>query len=182
MPATVTPREFVAKWGQIRLKEMTVSQIRFNDICRLIGHLAPAETGLTGQFFTFEDSMAKSGGGKGRHANLDKAYQQLQLYHELLGNSHLLITSDTQHFIIDTNFLNMDEEVHELGLARIIIENGVELLHCAFYEQYTFRLIQNYLDYFRTQLLKQVATISHHKVVKIEGFVIAILLTSDASL
>lgn len=37
----MTPPEFVAKWSEIQQKETAVAQSHFNDVCQLVGHLAP---------------------------------------------------------------------------------------------------------------------------------------------
>ena len=79
--------------GQSTLKERSAYQEHFIDVCRLIGHPTPGELDPVGGFFTFEAGAGKQSGGegwadvwykgrfaweyKGKHANLDKAYQQL---------------------------------------------------------------------------------------------------------
>lgn len=54
MPPTLTPQEFVNKWRKSTLKERAAAQEHFIDLCRLVGHQAPAEAGSAGKFFTFE--------------------------------------------------------------------------------------------------------------------------------
>ncbi len=74
----------------------------------MIGHSKPAAADPTGESFTFEKGAAKSTGGqgwadvwkrgvfaweyKGKHANLDAAYQQLLQYREALENGGFCIT------------------------------------------------------------------------------------------
>ena len=93
MPVTVSPQEFVAKWKHAAGNERAVAQSHFNDLCGLIGHPNPVEADPSGTWFTFEAGATKQGGGegwadvwkkgcfaweyKGKHANLDKAYDQL---------------------------------------------------------------------------------------------------------
>jgi len=40
---TLTPQKFVARWRQSTLKESAGAQQHFIDLCRLVGHPAPAE-------------------------------------------------------------------------------------------------------------------------------------------
>ena len=58
---TLSPQQFVKKWSQIQLKERTISQSHFNDICALVGHKTPLEIDPNGQFFTFEAQAQKAG-------------------------------------------------------------------------------------------------------------------------
>ena len=62
----LTAREFVNKWSRIRVKEMAAAQSHFNDVCELVGHAKPLERDPKGKFFTFEASMEKPGGKRGR--------------------------------------------------------------------------------------------------------------------
>ncbi len=110
MPASITPREFVEKWRPSTLKERSAYQSHFIDVCRLVGQPTPTELDPNGQFYTFEAGASKTEGGdgfadvwkkgyfaweyKGKHANLDKAYQQLLQYRESLENPPLMIVSD----------------------------------------------------------------------------------------
>ncbi|MCP5099519.1 MAG: class I SAM-dependent DNA methyltransferase, partial [Chloroflexi bacterium] len=118
----ITPQQFVAKWSKIQQKETAVSQSHFNDICHLIGHKPPIEHDPAGKNFPFETQTIKPDGAKGfadvffrskfiwkykgPHADLKKAYQQLQLYREDLQHPPLLITSDIHTIEIHTNFNN----------------------------------------------------------------------------
>ena len=152
----LTPKEFVAKWGQVQLKETAASQSHFNDICALIGHKPPVEYDPKGDTFTFEAHTDKSGGQKkgfadvyfrdhfiweykGPHADLIKAYQQLQLYRESLSNPPLLITSDLLTIYIHTNFNNYPRQTHEITLDDILDGSGVEKLNWAFYKPEKFK-------------------------------------------
>jgi hypothetical protein len=40
---TLSPQAFVAKWRGAALKESAAYQEHFTDLCRLLGHLTPAE-------------------------------------------------------------------------------------------------------------------------------------------
>ena len=99
MLPTLSPQEFVAKWRKATLKERSAAQEHFIDLCHLVGHDTPAEADPTGQSFTFEAGASKQRGGqgwadvwkrgyfaweyKGKHKDLDQAYQQLLQYKEL---------------------------------------------------------------------------------------------------
>ena len=102
--AGITPQEFVARWSNVELTERASSQSHFIDLCRLLDQPTPTEADPTGDSYTFERGAAKAAGPtkgkrgwadvwkkghfaweyKGPHANLDKAYQQLQQYRESL--------------------------------------------------------------------------------------------------
>ena len=143
MQPLLRPKQFVAKWSQMRLKETAASQSHFIDVCALIGHKTPTQLDPSGAFFAFETSTEKTGGYTGRadvwyrdkfiweykgaHADLDRAYQQLLLYREALGNPPLLITSDTRTITIHTNFTGTVKEVHHIPLERLL-DDGVDLL------------------------------------------------------
>ena len=98
--AGITPQEFVARWADVTLTEKASSQSHFIDLCRLLDQPTPTEADPDGDFYTFERGAEKTPGPtsgkrgwadvwkkgcfaweyKGPHANLDKAYQQLQQY------------------------------------------------------------------------------------------------------
>jgi hypothetical protein len=93
MSPSITPQQFVNNWRAVEQKERSIAQSHFNDLCRLIGHATPLEADPKGEWFAFEMGANKTTGGngfadvwkrghfaweyKGKHANLDKAYQQL---------------------------------------------------------------------------------------------------------
>lgn len=58
---TLSPQQFVKKWSQIQLKERTIAQSHFNDVCALVGHKTPLEMDPKGEFFTFEAQAEKAG-------------------------------------------------------------------------------------------------------------------------
>jgi hypothetical protein len=102
-------REFIDKWRTVELKERSASQEHFLDICHLLGHPTPAEVDRTGESFTFERGVEKTGGGygwadvwkknffaweyKGPHKDLDVAYSQLLRYYESLEQPPLLVAA-----------------------------------------------------------------------------------------
>ena len=120
------PAEFVAKWSRLQQKETALYASHFDDVCRLVGHATPTEHAARhdpeGKTFSFQTSTVKADGQKGFadvffrdhfiweykgvHADLNKAYRQLQLYREALFNPPLLITSDLRTIHIYSNFTN----------------------------------------------------------------------------
>ncbi|MFH1792608.1 MAG: DNA methyltransferase [Patescibacteria group bacterium] len=146
----MNPHKFVSKWKKVALKEISASQSHFNDICTLVGHENPMDADPRGEFFTFEEPAEKVGGKSGRadvwyknkfiweykgyHANLDKAYEQLLLYRESLGNPWLLITSDMHRIIIHTNFPNTVKKVEKLELEDLLNPDKLEILKAAFFD------------------------------------------------
>jgi type II restriction/modification system DNA methylase subunit YeeA len=158
MPPSITPQSFVAKWQDNTLKERAAAQEHFIDLCRLVGHPTPSEDDPTGERFTFEAGADKLGGKqgwadvwkrnyfafeyKGRHANLDKAYQQLLLYRESLLNPPLLVVCDIDRILIHTNFTNTVKRVIEIGLQDLLTADGIRNLRAVFYEPEYFRSTQ----------------------------------------
>lgn len=150
MPSTITPQQFVHKWSNVELKESAASQQHFLDLCRLVGHPTPAQVDHKGEFFTFEAGASKQTGGqgwadvwkkgffgweyKGKHANLDKAYQQLLQYRESLQNPPLLVVSDMQRIFIHTNFTNTVKRTYELDLEDLLIPDRLDILRAVFNE------------------------------------------------
>ena len=128
----MSPGEFIAKWRASTLKESSASQEHFIDLCRLLGERTPAEADPTGEDYCFERGARKDTGGdgwadvwkrhcfaweyKGKHANLDIAFNQLRQYALALENPPLLIVSDMVRFRIATNWTNSVSERHEFVL------------------------------------------------------------------
>ena len=142
------PQQFVTKWRNVALKESAAAQQHFLDLCALINHPTPAEADPTGHSFTFEAGAGKTGGGqgfadvwkrgcfaweyKGKHANLDKAYQQLLQYRESLENPPLLVVSDTDTIVIHTNFTNTVKRVYTLTLDDLLTPARLDTLRAVF--------------------------------------------------
>ena len=128
----MTPHDFIDKWRGSELKESSGSQEHFIDLCRLLGEPTPAEADPTGQTYCFERGARKDSGRagwadvwkrghfaweyKGKHANLDRAFDQLRQYALALENPPLLIVSDMIRFRIRTNWTNSVSETHEFEL------------------------------------------------------------------
>jgi hypothetical protein len=158
MLPTLSPQEFVAKWRKATLKERSAAQEHFIDLCRLVGHSTPAEEDPTGQSFTFEAGATKQRGGqgwadvwkkgcfaweyKGKHKDLDQAYQQLLQYRESLLNPPLLIVSDIDEIVVHTNFTNTVKQVVRIGLDDLLRPEGLAQLRAVFFEPEFFRAPQ----------------------------------------
>ncbi len=158
MKPTLSAQEFVAKWRNVTLKERSAAQEHFIDLCRLVGHPTPAEKDPTGQTFAFEMGAAKQRGGqgwadvwykgrfaweyKGKHKDLDRAYQQLLQYREALHNPPLLVVSDMEQIVIHTNFTNTVKRVVRIGLDDLLEPEGQSRLQAVFFDPASFRAPQ----------------------------------------
>lgn len=141
MKAITSPQDFVETWRANRNKERSASQEHFIDLCRMLGVPTPNQADPTGEHYAFEKGATKQLGGqgwadvwkracfaweyKGKHADLDKAYRQLQQYRESLENPPLLITSDLERIIIHTNFTSSVKRVYEVTLDDIAANDWV---------------------------------------------------------
>ena len=88
------PKEFIRKWTGSTLKERSGTQEHFIDLCRLLDEPTPAEADPKGDRYCFERGARKDTGGdgwadvrkrhcfaweyKGRHGDLDAAFNQLR--------------------------------------------------------------------------------------------------------
>jgi type II restriction/modification system DNA methylase subunit YeeA len=145
----LTPQEFVYKWRRSTLKERSASQEHFLDLCRMLAHPTPAQADPEGASFTFEKGASKLNGGegwadvwkkgffaweyKGKHKNLQRAYEQLQLYRDDLLNPPLLIVSDMETIVIHTNFTNTVKQTFTIRLDDLLAPHGIETLGNAFF-------------------------------------------------
>ena len=128
----MTPAQFIAKWRASALKERSAAQEHFIDLCRLLGEPTPAEADPAGDHYCFERGAIKDSGGggwadvwkrhcfaweyKGKHANLDAAFDHLRQYALALENPPLLIVSDMRRFRIRTNWTNSVSRTLEFEL------------------------------------------------------------------
>ena len=135
MNYTMMPDHFIAKWQNAELKERSASQEHFIDLCRMLGEPTPADADPTGEWYCFERGADKDTGGpgwadvwkqshfaweyKGKHANLDVAFNQLRQYALALENPPLLIVSDMARFRIRTNWTNSVSETHEFEISEL---------------------------------------------------------------
>jgi hypothetical protein len=105
--------QFIEKWSRADRTERQAAQEHFIDLCRMLGEPTPNEAADPGTY-SFEKGASKIDGSPGfadvwkrghfgweykkDRANLDRAYQQLQLYSVALENPPLLVVSDTKRF------------------------------------------------------------------------------------
>ena len=132
----MTPNQFIAKWHAAELKESSAAQEHFIDLCRLLDEPTPAEEDPKGDHYCFERGASKDSGGegwadvwkrhyfaweyKGKHANLDAAFNQLRQYALALENPPLLIVSDMHRFRIRTNWTNSVSRTLEFELDDLV--------------------------------------------------------------
>ena len=97
--------QFIDKWSRADRTERQAAQEHFIDLCRVLGEPTPNEAADPGAY-SFEKGASKIDGSPGfadvwkrghfgweykkDRANLDRAYQQLQLYSVALENPPLL--------------------------------------------------------------------------------------------
>ncbi len=143
----MTPGEFIAKWRVSELKERSAAQEHFIDLCRLLGEPTPAEADPRGDHYCFERGARKDSGGdgwadvwkrnhfaweyKGKHANLDVAFDQLRQYALALENPPILIVSDMHRFLIRTNWTNSVSKTYEFVLEDLQSSEFRDLLKWA---------------------------------------------------
>lgn len=118
----ITARDFVDRWGHSTLREQQAAQSHFNELCQLVGYKTPTQLDPEGTFFTFEEQVQKATGGKGRadvwykgrfaweykgkHRDLDAAYNQLLAYKGDLDNPPLLVVCDFLEYRIYPQWTN----------------------------------------------------------------------------
>ena len=133
MNQTMTPDAFIAKWRASELKERSAAQEHFIDLCRMLGEPTPADADPTGEWYCFERGARKDTGGKGwadvwkrdhfaweykgKHANLNVAFDQLRQYALALESPPLLIVSDMARFRIHTTWTNSVSKTHEFEIG-----------------------------------------------------------------
>lgn len=141
---------FISKWSRVELTERSASQQHFLDLCELVGHPKPAEVDPRGEWFTFERGVRKKTGGqgwadvwkrnhfaieyKGRHKDLDAAYDQLLLYRGNLENPPLLTVCDMDRIRIHTNFTGTVEVVHDIPLEDLAKPGKLDAVRWMFHE------------------------------------------------
>jgi len=151
----MTPQEFIAKWQRAKLSERSACQQHFLDLCDVLGQPKPAEADPEGAWYTFERGVHKTTGEKGwadvwmrghfgweykgKHKNLDLAYQQLLLYREDLDNPPLLVVCDLARFQVHTNFTGTAKRVHRFDLAGLADVANLDVLRKVFTEPEALR-------------------------------------------
>lgn len=144
----ITTEQFIEKWRKVELTESSASREHFLDLCDLLEVDPPAKADPTGKRFTFEKSVTKPDGRRGRadvwkqgcfaweykgaKSSLIKAYSQLKEYADALENPPLLIVSDMKEIRIHTNFTNAVAQTHVIQLPDLRSPEKVRLLQWAF--------------------------------------------------
>ena len=145
----LTPQDFVSKWKRAEARERQSVQEHFIDLCNLVGHETPMQADPTGKQYAFEMGAAKTSGGsgwadvaklgyfgweyKGKHADLDKAYDQLLRYRDALRNPPLLIVSDINNIVIRTNYTNLPTRTITLTLDDVLKPESLKILKTVFF-------------------------------------------------
>jgi hypothetical protein len=148
----MTVTEFISKWQKSALNERAAAQSHFLDLCELFQHAKPADVDPTGEWFAFEKGVAKQGGKgraqgwadvwkrgffgweyKGKHKDLEVAYDQLLKYRESLENPPLLVVSDINRIVIRTNWTNTPTQKYEIPLAELGQPVNFEMLRNVFH-------------------------------------------------
>ena len=131
----MTPHDFIAKWKDADLSERAACQQHFLDLCELLGQPKPAEADPDRRVVHLREGrrhkrrQARAGPTsgskgyfgweyKGKHKDLDAAYQQLLQYREDLENPPLLVVCDLDRFEVHTNFTGTAKTVHAFDLER----------------------------------------------------------------
>ncbi len=151
----MTIQQFIAKWRKVELKERSAAQEHFIDLCNVFGHPTPAMADPTGESFCFEKGAAKHGGGdgfadvwkrgffgmeyKGKHKDLDAAYDQLLRYRDALENPPLLIVCDLDRITVHTNFTGTVSASHEIALESLADPRNIEIMRAVFHHPETLR-------------------------------------------
>ena len=132
----MTPQQFIRKWKPVALTERATAQSHFIDLCALVGHDDPVAADPTGESFTFEKGVTKTGGGDGfadvwkrgffaweykkKKRNLDDALAQLVRYAAALENPPLQVACDTDRFLIRTAWTNAVPKQYEFALDDLV--------------------------------------------------------------
>jgi type II restriction/modification system DNA methylase subunit YeeA len=142
------PAEFIDKWSRTALTERQAAQSHFNDLCSVLGEPTPIDADPTGKEYTFEKGVSKIDGTGGfadvwkrgcfgweykkDKANLDRAYQQLQLYSVALENPPLLVVADTKLFRIYTNWTNTVQVRRDIALEDLAKTDVLDFFRALF--------------------------------------------------
>jgi type II restriction/modification system DNA methylase subunit YeeA len=151
----MTPQEFIHKWKPVALTERATAQEHFLDLCRLVGHPTPAEDDPTGDHFTFEKGVSKTGGGEGfadvwkkgffaweykkKKRDLDKALEQLTRYAAALENPPLHVACDTHIFRVETRWTNEVPAQYEFEIDDLADPKNLAILRAVFHDPEALR-------------------------------------------
>jgi hypothetical protein len=136
MSTRLTLPDFVSRWRDTKLSEKAGAQPHFIALCAALGEPSPAQSDQTGQTYTFEKGVTKTGGGKGfadvwkrgyfaweykaPGEDLTAAYAQLLQYREPLENPPLLVVCDLLTFQVHTNFTNTIKQTYTFTLDDLL--------------------------------------------------------------
>jgi len=153
--ATLNPQAFAKQWGESTLSERSSYQQHFLDLCEMLGAPKPAQLDPTGEFYTFEKGVEKTGGGKGfadvwykgrfaieykgKHKDLAAAYQQLLQYREALENLPVLMVTDIDRFEIRTNFTGTVTRVYAFTNTELPEPENLRVLQAMFADPYSLK-------------------------------------------
>lgn len=151
----MTIPEFIAKWRKVELKERSAAQEHFLDLCNVFEHPTPAAADPIGEAFCFEKGAAKHGGGdgfadvwkrgffgweyKGKHKDLDAAYDQLLRYRNALENPPLLVVCDLDRVVVHTNFTGTVSATYDIALEALSEPRHIEILRAIFHKPEALR-------------------------------------------
>jgi type II restriction/modification system DNA methylase subunit YeeA len=146
----MTPQEFVRKWKAVELSERSAAQSHFLDLCSVFEHPTPTAADPTGEHFTFEKGLTKSGGGEGfadvwkkgffaweykkKRRNLDAALEQLSRYAAALENPPLHVACDLDRIVIVTAWTNSVPERHTIPLEELARPENYEKVRAVFHD------------------------------------------------
>jgi type II restriction/modification system DNA methylase subunit YeeA len=132
----LTLADFVNKWRTADLGERAGAQMHFIELCDVLGEPHPASEDFSGATYTFEKGGTTIEGKqgfadvwkrgcfgweyKGKHKDLNVAYQQLLKYREDLENPPLLVVCDFELFEIHTNFTGTAKQVYRFSLDDLL--------------------------------------------------------------
>lgn len=128
---------FVRKWEASQLTERSAAPQHFRDLCEVLGVPHPTQVDEIGASYTFEKRVTKAGTGeagsadvwkrgwfaweyKSKGGDLNRAYKQLNEYHEALDNPPLLIVCDFVRFEVHTKFENLPTRVYKFVLTDLL--------------------------------------------------------------
>ena len=145
---TLTPPEFIAKWGDTRFGEKQAAQEWFIDLCRLVGHPTPVERNDP-ENYTFEKSVPGGAADaylanhfawefKGRAFQLPGAFNQLLRYQVYLRTPPLLVVSSFQLIRIQTNFPGKETVVHDIPIHELLLPAQFQRLRNIFFAPQEF--------------------------------------------
>jgi type II restriction/modification system DNA methylase subunit YeeA len=164
----MTPQQFIRKWKPVALTERATAHSHFIDLCSLLGHDDPIKADPTGEWFTFEKGVTKTGGGDGfadvwkkgffaweykkKKRNLDEALGQLVRYAAALENPPLQVACDTDRFLIRTAWTNAVPKTYEITLDELADPQKLNILRSVFFDTEKLRPTQT-----RAALTKEAA-------------------------